>query len=298
VRLTPKSRSRKQSGLRRLSARRRSRYAGPLVMLLALVFAGGVFATAKAMVDSPAQASASDTDLVKQGRDLFLVGCSSCHGKNGEGVATAKGDNYGPSLVGVGAASVDFQVGTGRMPMSNPGTQAPRKAPVYTDEEIEAMAAYVASLGPGPAVPAPEDYDTSEVDNEGIVRGGEFFRTNCTACHNFAGAGGALPRGRYAPSLDGVSNKHIYEALVTGPQQMPVFNDAVLTPEDKREIIAYLNYTQTMENPSGYNLGNLGPVTEGLAAWLVGIGGLVAFAVWIAAHSTRSTQRKKKDPAS
>lgn len=298
MRLTPKSRSRKQSGLRRLSARRRSRYAGPLVMLLALVFAGGVFATAKAMVDSPAQASASDTDLVEQGRDLFLVGCSSCHGKNAEGIATSQGNNYGPSLVGVGAASVDFQVGTGRMPMSNPGTQAPRKKPVYNSEEIEAMAAYVASLGPGPSVPAPEQYDTSEVDNEGIVRGGEFFRTNCTACHNFAGAGGALPRGRYAPALTDVSNKHIYEALLTGPQQMPVFNDAVLTPEDKRDIIAYLKYTESMDNPSGYQLGNLGPVTEGIAAWLVGIGGLVAFAVWIAAHSTRSTQRKKKEAAS
>lgn len=298
MRLTSKSRSRKQSGLRRLSARRRSRYAGPLVMLLALVFAGGVFATAKAMVDSPAQASASDTDLVQQGRDLFLVGCSSCHGKNAEGIATDKGDNYGPSLVGVGAASVDFQVGTGRMPMSNPGTQAPRKKPVYTDSEIEAMGAYIDSLGPGPSVPAPEQYDTEGVDNEGIVRGGEFFRTNCTACHNFAGAGGALPRGRYAPSLSGVSNKHIYEALLTGPQQMPVFSDAVLTPEDKRDIIAYLNYAETMDNPSGYNLGNLGPVTEGIAAWLVGIGGLVAFAVWIAAHSTRSTQRKKQEAGS
>ena len=88
-----------------------------------------------------------------KGKALFLVGCASCHGKNAEGISTAKGGQYGPSLVGVGAAAVDFQVGTGRMPMAQPGAQALRKPPVYDQEEIEALAAYVASLGPGPAVP-------------------------------------------------------------------------------------------------------------------------------------------------
>ena len=108
----------------RISASRRSRFAGPVVMLLALLVTGGSYALL-----SPAQAedSASSTDDVAKGRALFLVGCSSCHGKNGEGVDTQAGGWYGPSLVGVGAAAVDFQVGTGRMPMAQPGVQAPNK---------------------------------------------------------------------------------------------------------------------------------------------------------------------------
>jgi ubiquinol-cytochrome c reductase cytochrome c subunit len=257
-------------------------------MLLGLLVTGGLYA---ALSPATAQTKAADEDTVAKGRALFLVGCASCHGKNAEGVSTVSGGQYGPSLVGVGAAAVDFQVGTGRMPMAQPGTQALRKPPVYDAEEIEALSAYVASLGPGPDVPDEDDYDVSEVENEDIVRGGEFFRTNCTACHNFAGNGGALPRGRFAPALDGVSGKHLYEAMLTGPQQMPVFSDEVLSPEDKRQIIAYLKKNEETPNYGGFTLGSLGPVSEGLFAWIVGIGGLVGAAIWIAANSTRS--RKK-----
>jgi len=274
----------------RLSAGRRSRIAAPLVLLLGLLVTGGMYA---ALSPATAQTKSADEDLVAKGKALFLVGCASCHGKNAEGIPTVEGGQYGPSLVGVGAAAVDFQVGTGRMPMAQPSTQALKKTPVYSEEEIEALAAYVASIGPGPAVPDEEDYDVSDVENEDVVRGGEFFRTNCTACHNFAGKGGALPRGRFAPSLDGVSEKHIYEALLTGPQQMPVFSDEVLSPEDKRQIIAYLKKTEAQPSYGGFTLGSLGPVSEGLWGWLVGIGTLVGAAVWIAANSTRSRKKKQ-----
>ncbi len=275
----------------RLSAGRRSRVAAPLVLLLGLLMTGGMYA---ALSPATAQTQSADEDMVAKGKALFLVGCASCHGKNAQGVSTTNGGQYGPSLVGVGAAAVDFQVGTGRMPMAQPGTQALRKPPVYNEEEIEALAAYVASLGPGPAIPSVEEYGTADMDNEDVVRGGEFFRTNCTACHNFAGAGGALPRGRFAPSLDGVSEKHMYEAMLTGPQQMPVFSDEVLSPEDKRQIIAYLKKTEKTPEYGGFALGSMGPVSEGLAAWLIGIGALVGAAVWIGANSTRS--RKKVQP--
>ncbi len=189
----------------RLSARRRSPLAGVVVLLMGLLFTGGAYAAL-----SPAVASddlASDQALVDQGRELFLVGCASCHGRNAEGVATKDGGQYGPSLVGVGAAAVDFQVGTGRMPMARPGVQAQRKPPVYDDEETRALAAYVASLGPGPAIPTEEQYSPDAIPEgereEAVVRGGEFFRTNCTACHNFAGSGGALPGGKFAPTARG-----------------------------------------------------------------------------------------------
>ena len=273
----------------RLSAGRRRRIAAPLVLVVGLLVTGALYA---ALSPASARTQSAGEDQVAKGRALFLVGCASCHGKNAEGIQTVKGGQYGPSLIGVGAAAVDFQVGTGRMPMAQPGDQALRKAPVYDQSEIEALAAYVASLGPGPAVPDKSEYDVSGASTEDISRGGEFFRTNCTACHNFAGAGGALPRGRFAPSLDGVSAKHMYEAMLTGPQQMPVFSDEVLTPEDKRQIISYLKKNEETPAYGGFTLGSLGPVSEGLFTWLVGIGALVGFAVWIAANPARSTRKK------
>jgi ubiquinol-cytochrome c reductase cytochrome c subunit len=230
------------------------------------------------------QASSRD---VEAGRQLFLIGCASCHGKNAEGILTKDGGNYGPSLVGVGAAAVDFQVGTGRMPMSRTAPQAPRKEPVYNDEETRQLAAFVASLGPGPAIPESENTDYKDASDEELTRGGEFFRTNCTACHNSVGAGGALPSGRYAPKLTGVSAKHIYEAMQTGPQQMPVFSDAVITPDDKKAVIAYIKSVQEQPQYGGLGGGGFGPVVDGLLTWLVGIGGLVVFAVWIGAHGAR-----------
>ncbi len=259
---------------------------------MGLLLTGGAYA----VVFSPATAEddlAADQALVSEGRELFLVGCASCHGKNAEGIVTQNGNQYGPSLVGVGAAAVDFQVGTGRMPMAQPGVQAPRKDPLYNEEETRALAAYVASLGPGPSIPSEEDYNPEGLDNEAIVRGGSFFRTNCTACHNFAGTGGALPGGKNAPTLRGVEPRHIYEAMLTGPQQMPVFSDGVLKPEEKRDIIAYLKSTEEMPDAGGFDLGSYGPVSEGLFAWIAGIGVLVGFAVWIASHSTRSKKGMK-----
>ncbi|WP_254185098.1 cytochrome bc1 complex diheme cytochrome c subunit [Nocardioides panacis] len=274
----------------RLSSKRRSPFAGLVVLVMGLLITGGLYAV---LSPASAQTSEADQSTVSQGKALFLVGCASCHGKNGEGIVTKRGTQYGPPLAGVGAAAVDFQVGTGRMPMARPGVQAQRKKVVYTPEEITALAAYVASLGPGPAIPDKSAYDPTGASNADVVRGGQFFKTNCTACHNFAASGGALPGGKFAPSLKGVSDKHIYEAMLTGPQQMPVFSNGVVTPDEKRQIIAYLNSIENDPKYGGASLGALGPVSEGLTAWLVGIGALVGFAVWIASHSVRSKKGVK-----
>ncbi|WP_246081808.1 c-type cytochrome [Nocardioides litoris] len=269
--------------------------AGLVVLLLALLLTGGAYS----LFSPGATAGQADTSAedVTKGRELFLVGCAFCHGRNGEGVLTVEGTQYGPALSDVGGASVDFQVGTGRMPLAQPGQQAERKPPVYTDEEVRQLAAYVDTLGAGPAVPdesaytLPSDF-TDEERESAITRGGQIFLTNCTACHNFDGAGGAMPRGGYAPTLRGVEPKYIYEALLTGPQQMPTFSDGNLTPDEKRDVIAYLEDTGAKPAYSGFGLGNLGPVSEGLFAWIVGIGLLVGFAIWIAAHTTRSSRQK------
>ena len=277
----------------RVSRHRRGPLAGLAVLLLGLLMTGSLYA-----VLAPAQAQQAETDAaqVAKGRELFLVGCSFCHGQNGEGMKTQDGSLIGPSLVGVGAAAVDFQVGTGRMPMVQPGAQAPRKDVAYDDEEVAALAAYVASLGPGPSIPTEDDYSVDGLSEderqEAIVRGGQIFLTNCTACHNFAGAGGAMPRGGYAPEIRGVEPRHIYEAMLTGPQAMDTFSNGNLSPEEKRDVIAYLGSLEESPGYGGFGLGGMGPVSEGLVAWLVGIGACVGFAVWIAAHTTRTTKEK------
>ncbi|WP_232548544.1 c-type cytochrome [Propioniciclava soli] len=255
--------------------RRRHRAARPAALVLALILFGSLYA---AFV--PSTQVAADTGMsgqVAEGKALYQVTCSSCHGLNGEGTS------QGPTLVGVGAAAVDFQMSTGRMPMARPGMQAPSRVNTYTAEEIAAISAYVASLGPGPAVPNSSQYDYSTLTEEEIARGGEMFRTNCSACHQAAGVGGALPNGKYAPPLTGVEPLHIYEAMRTGPQQMPVFSEGAIPDEDVAAIIGYLKTME--EQPTlGFTLGGFGPVTEGLAVWVVGIGGLCLVAVWIASR--------------
>ncbi|HEY7043103.1 MAG TPA: cytochrome c [Nocardioidaceae bacterium] len=270
-----------------LSTRRRHPLAGTVVVLLGLVVTAALYAAFRPAVASTS--TKADDDLIEQGRQLFVVGCSSCHGLNGEGVVTKGGNDYGPPLIGVGAAAVDFQVGTGRMPLQQPNTQAPRKPRTYSDEEVAALAAYVASLGPGPAIPDESDLDTS---NANVARGMELFLANCSACHNFAGRGGALRSGRYAPGLMDTTAKHIWEAMATGPQQMPVFSDGVMTPDDKRDIIAFVEHLQDQPAYGGDPLGSRGPVTEGIVGWVVGIGGLILVAVWIANNGARARRKK------
>jgi ubiquinol-cytochrome c reductase cytochrome c subunit len=261
-------------------------------MLLGLLLTGGLYAAF-----SPASAQTDNSAAqIDSGRKLFLVGCAFCHGQSGQGVKTLDGNQLGPSLVGVGAAAVDFQVGTGRMPAAQPGAQIPQKEVAYTPQEIADLAAFVASLGPGPAIPNTSDYSlngiSAEKRQEMIVQGGLIFRTNCTACHNFEGAGGAMPQGGYAPRILGVEPKYIYEAMLTGPQAMDNFSNGNLSPTEKKEIIAYLQSLKDSPEYGGFGLGGIGPVSEGLFAWLAGIGGLVGVAVWIAAHTARTSKTK------
>ncbi|WP_188111782.1 c-type cytochrome [Aeromicrobium fastidiosum] len=278
-----------RSAVRKLSTRRRHPLAGFVALLLGLVIAGGAY---YAFAPKPAEAQEVTANDVEAGQKLFQIGCASCHGKNATGIETQRGKNYGPSLIGVGAASVDFQVGTGRMPMAQTAPQAPAKTPEYSAEETRQLAAYIASLAPGPAIPDGEYTDIDKANVDDVREGGELFRANCTACHNSVGAGGAMPGGKYAPSLKGVSEKHIAEAMITGPQQMPVFSDDVITPEDKRNIIAYVKQVQGQPNYGGLGGGGLGPVVDGMFTWIIGIGGLVIASIWIGAHGARVKKRK------
>ncbi|MFE9646626.1 c-type cytochrome [Streptomyces sp. NPDC006365] len=266
--------------MKKLSARRRHPLAAVVVLLIALAATGGIYT----LVAPPDKAVADETAqslTIEEGQKLYAVGCASCHGTGG------KGTTDGPSLVGVGAAAVDFQVATGRMPAQQPGAQVPQKRNIYSQAEIDQLAAYIASLGAGPSVPTENQYNPEGAD---IAKGGELFRTNCAQCHNFTGKGGALTDGKYAPTLEDVDPKHIYEAMQTGPQNMPSFPDTTLTEKNKKDIIAYLDEVNSdkSESPGGLELGGLGPVSEGLFGWVFGLGGLIAVAVWVAARTAKA----------
>jgi ubiquinol-cytochrome c reductase cytochrome c subunit len=254
----------------------RTRLSGYAVVVLALVMVGGLYTAFAAPSPGAAERSAQST-AIEEGRQLYLQGCSTCHGLNNEGGAG------GPSLIGVGASAVIFQVGSGRMPLANGTAQAPRKEVKYDRTQIAQLAEYVQSRGGGPTLPAGTSDDLDDGD---LALGGDLFRTNCSSCHNFAGRGGALTRSKYAPSLTEADAEIIYTAMQTGPENMPRFGDNQLTPDEKRAITRYVRYVSSeAKDPGGAPLGRYGPVPEGLVAFLVGIGLLIVVTLWIGARA-------------
>ena len=257
----------------RARARRRSkqrrRVANVAGLMASLVLTGALYS-----VFSPAQAapaeSGNESAAEAAGRELYERSCITCHGENLEGVP-----NRGPSLIGVGEASVYFQVHTGRMPLVRQEADAPDKPAVFSDEEIDQLMAYVQANGGGPRLPSGDLRDGE------VAEGGELFRLNCASCHNFVGEGGALSGGKAAPSLKDANDLEIYTAMLSGPENMPVFGDNQLTPEEKRSIIAYVQTMNSQADPGGAGAGRMGPVAEGLVIWVVGIGVLMFGIFWM-----------------
>ena len=242
-----------------------------VVVLLGLALVGGLYtaflAPKSAAEDAPS--AGAQSMAVKAGRDLYLQGCSTCHGLDLQGGAG------GPALNGVGEAAVVFQVESGRMPLAGAGPQADRKKPQYSVAEVDQLAAYIQSNGGGPQLPS------GSLTDGDLQEGGELFRTNCSSCHNFAGAGGALTYGKYAPRLEPASARVIYSAMQSGPESMPRFSDGQLSIEEKKAVTYYVRYITRAAQPGGSDLGKFGPVPEGLVIWLVGIGALVITTLWI-----------------
>jgi ubiquinol-cytochrome c reductase cytochrome c subunit len=262
------------------NARRRRPVAGYAALLLGLVVVGLVYGaftstggTAQASSPAPSQSD------INTGKDLFDATCSSCHGLDAQGTTQA------PSLIGAGAAAVDFQMSTGRMPAKEVGAQEDQKPVTFSAQQIYEIADYVASLGGGPAIPDAQQVSTAGANT---ALGEELFSANCAQCHGFAGAGGALTYGKFAPPLTAATPTQVYEAMLTGPEAMPVFADGAVSPSAKRDIIAYIEDTKVEPNPGGFSLGRTGPVTEGLVIFLGGMGFLVIIALWITA--------KRRDP--
>ncbi|GAA5159600.1 MULTISPECIES: cytochrome bc1 complex diheme cytochrome c subunit [Amycolatopsis] len=268
----------KKSSERRFRARTklRRRIAGLLALGVALIGAGAVYAvfvpkaqTAQAQED-PAQ--------LRLGQQVYNNTCITCHGANLQGV-----QDRGPSLIGVGDAAVYFQTSSGRMPMVRQEAQAERKPPKLSPEEIDAVGAYIQANGGGPERPAETGAALRGPDP---ARGSELFRLNCASCHNFTGRGGALSAGKYAPNLDPATEDQIYTAMLTGPQNMPKFSDRELTPDEKKDIIAYVKSVSDGQNsPGGNPLGGFGPASEAVIAWVVGIGALIGVTLWIGSRA-------------
>jgi ubiquinol-cytochrome c reductase cytochrome c subunit len=252
----------------------RRRFGSAVRMAAALALVGGLYAAFAPGVQ--AEDTSTLSGAAQQGQVLYDSSCISCHGRNAQGVP-----NKGPSLIGVGSAAVEFQVTTGRMPLTQQQNQADRKKPVFSDDQARDIGAYIEAIGGGPQLPEGEDFHS----NGNVSVGGELFRVNCSSCHAFGMGGGALSSGKYAPSLGEATDRQIYAAMLTGPENMPVFGDNQLSPQEKQDIIAYVRHQTDDQDPGGWGIGRLGPVPEALVIFLVGLVSLIFAALWIAGKS-------------
>jgi ubiquinol-cytochrome c reductase cytochrome c subunit len=240
-----------------------------LLTAAAFTAALGVPALAAAPPERAPDARAMEDGRLSAARQLYLTGCSSCHGASGEGTA------QGPSLLRSGGAAAYYYLATGRMPLTDPAQQPDRKESPYTPEQIALLVEYVASLGDGPPVP---DVDLAAGD---LSRGGVLYRANCAPCHTASAIGGALSYGRAAPSLHHADPLVVASAMLVGPGQMPVFRPPIFDEDEVASIVRYVTYLEDPASPGGLPIGGAGPVPEGFVAWAVGIGGLMLATLWI-----------------
>jgi ubiquinol-cytochrome c reductase cytochrome c subunit len=232
-----------------------------LLVLVAVCGAASILLfTAAASTGSAARAA------VARGSELFQEGCATCHGPNGQGVA-----GRGPSLVGAGEAAADFYLSTGRMPLANPRDIPMRSEPAYERPDIDALVAYVGSLGRGPAIPHP---DPSSGD---LAAGLRLFTDDCAGCHQVAARGGIVT-GSVAPGLDQATTTQIAEAVRVGPHLMPPFSESAIPDAQLASVIRYVLSTRHPKNAGGWSIGLVGPIPEGLVAWLLAGVALLAVA--------------------
>jgi ubiquinol-cytochrome c reductase cytochrome c subunit len=277
---TPAAANRAEARTPRVRASRRTRgglrrrITSIAVLIGALAAAGGGYAllAPSSGADNTA-VSPADTE---KGRQLYNTSCITCHGANLQGV-----EGRGPSLIGVGSAATYFQVVTGRMPAVAQGANNARKDPKFTEEQTQWLAAYIQSIGGGPTIPE-GDLRGSDAN---MSEGGELFRLNCASCHNFAGKGAPLSAGKIAPSLNEATDKEMFAAMLSGPENMPVFSNNQITVEQKKAIINYIQNLKASKDPGGAGLDRIGPVSEGLLIWTVGLGVLMVAIVWIGRKS-------------
>jgi len=192
---------------------------------------------------------------VSEGRQLFVSDCSSCHGFNAQGKP-----GRAPSLIGVGAQAPDFYLDTGRMPLAYPREYPGESKPAYPRAEISALVGYIASLG-GPAIPS---VDPASGD---LSQGAQVFALNCAGCHQISARGGIVTGG-VAPALQNSTATEIAEAVRIGPYFMPRFSTGEITPQALNSLARYIIATRNPDDAGGWGIGHIGPIPEGMIAWL------------------------------
>jgi ubiquinol-cytochrome c reductase cytochrome c subunit len=266
-------RSRPPAATSKRTSRRglRRRLAAGAVLIGALVTMGGTYA---AFATAGAPAATNTAADVAAGQQLYQTSCITCHGANLQGVK-----DRAPALIGVGGASVYFQVSTGRMPASRQGADQKRKTAKFNEEQTKQLAAYVESIGGGPELP------TGALRDGNVASGGDLFRLNCAACHGTTFKGAPLSAGKIAPSLNQATDAQMYAAMLSGPESMPIFSDNQLTPTQKREIINYVQTLKASKDPGGNGIDRIGPVSEALVFFIAGVGAVMAAIMWIGAKA-------------
>ena len=251
----------------------RRRLTATAVLAVALLGTGGAY-TLFANTSGASDTTTGASDIAA-GRQLYETSCITCHGANLQGVK-----DRGVPLLGVGGAAVYFQVSTGRMPATGQGSEQYRKDAKFTDEQTRQLAAYVQSMGGGEDVPRGAVRDDSDV-----AEGGNLFRLNCASCHGTTFKGAPLSAGASAPSLNDATDLQIYTAMLTGPENMPVFGDNQITPSEKRQIVSYIQTLKASMDPGGHGIDRIGPVSEAVVIWVAGIGALMLIILWIGAKT-------------
>jgi ubiquinol-cytochrome c reductase cytochrome c subunit len=217
---------------------------------------------------APPPTSSAQRAQIQRGRTLFLDGCSSCHGNDAKGK-----QNIAPTLVGAGSAAADFYLTTGRMPLSNPTDQPTRAPPAYNRQDIDALDAYVGSLGQGPAIPR------VNIAMGNLANGLSSFTLHCAGCHQ-VGAAGGIVTGAIAPPLNDtdITPTQIAEAIRIGPYLMPNFNANQISDQDINDIARYVRSTVRPDDAGGWGIGHIGPIPEGMIAWFLAIVSLLLVA--------------------
>lgn len=248
----------------------------------------GLAAALTMLVSPPPPAGAQPNELVEEGRRLYAEDCVSCHGPQGEGIVPAapgRGASgvtgAGPALLDAGAASVDFYLSTGRMPLSSPDEQPRRGEPKYDAAQIDALIAYVASLG-ATGRPVPE----ADPESGDVGRGLELFTLYCAGCHQIVAEGGMVT-GAVAPSLFEATPTQIAESVRIGPYVMPSFDEGLIDDRELNDLIRYVEYAREPDDRGGWALGHIGPIPEGAVAWLVAGSALVLVALVIGERARR-----------
>jgi ubiquinol-cytochrome c reductase cytochrome c subunit len=242
---------------------------------------GDASRAASAGVSSAALTSQETTTAAAQlaaGRTLFVENCSTCHGIGAEG-----GDRA-PPLLGVGAATVDLWLSSGWMPLAEPSAEPQPKPAKFPRAQVLEIVRYVTSLAPSATNPGiPFKLNIAHAD---VAEGFSLFALNCAPCHTITGAGDALADGIYAPPLHGVTKTMVWEAIRTGPGNMPRFGPGTISPAQVVDIVGYVvKNIQHPTSPGGLSLGGVGPVAEGFVGLFVGVGLCMLAALWVGDRS-------------